>query len=143
MANVLVIGLVLLTVIFIFGISCQTSTPTPTPAPAPSPTPAPTPSAPSPSVPDTAEGGRALFISKACTGCHTIQGMIEAQGQVGPELTHAVSNSLIAGVLPNTEENLKKWLKDPTAVKPETIMPDQSLTDSEIDALIAFLRTLK
>lgn len=90
-----------------------------------------------------AEGGRALFTSMACTGCHTIQGIPEAQGKVGPELTHQASNSLIVDVLPNTEENLKKFLKDPAVVKPGTLMPDQGLTDSELDALVAFLRTLK
>ncbi len=92
---------------------------------------------------DGDENGRALFISMACTGCHTIQGMPEAQGKVGPELTHQASNSLIVDVLPNTEENLKKYLKDPAGVKPGALMPNQYMTDSEIDALVAFLRTLK
>ena len=90
-----------------------------------------------------AESGKSLFISKACTGCHTIKGIPEAQGKVGPELTHQASNSLIVDVLPNTEENLKKYLKDPATVKPGALMPNQGLTDSEIEALVAFLRTLK
>ncbi len=90
-----------------------------------------------------AEDGRALFITKACSGCHTIQGFPEAQGKVGPELSHWDSDSLIADVLPDTDENLRQWLKDPPAVKPGTLMPNQNLTDREIDALIAFLRTLK
>ncbi len=89
------------------------------------------------------ENGRSLFISKACTGCHTIKGMPEARGKVGPELTHQASNSLIGDVLANTDENMKEWLKDPSTVKPGTIMPSQNLKDSEIDALIVFLRTLK
>ncbi len=92
---------------------------------------------------DGAEYGRSLFTSKACTGCHTIQGMAEAQGKVGPELTHQASNSLIVDALPNTEENLKKYLKDPAGVKPGALMPNQYLTDSEIEALVSFLRTLK
>lgn len=92
---------------------------------------------------DDAEEGKVLFISKACAGCHTIKGIPEAQGKVGPELTHQASNPLIVGVLPNTEENLKKYLKDPAAVKPGALMPNQYLTDSEIEALVAFLRTLK
>ncbi len=115
-----------------------------TPAPVPTPPPATTPPPPAPPLTsDTAEEGRALFISKACVGCHTVQGIPEAQGKVGSELTHQASNSLIAGVLPNTDDNLKKWLKDPAAVKAEAIMPNQGLTDSEINALVAFLRTLK
>ncbi len=89
------------------------------------------------------EDGRVLFITKACSGCHTVQDFPEAQGKVGPELSHWASDSLIADVLPDTDENLRKWLKDPPVVKPGTLMPNQNLTDSEIDALIAFLRTLK
>ncbi len=89
------------------------------------------------------ENGKTVFISKACSGCHTIQGIPEARGKVGPELTHQASNSLIVDVLPNTEENLKKYLKDPAAAKPGALMPNQYLTDSEIEALVAFLQTLK
>ncbi len=95
------------------------------------------------SVTDSDEKGKSLFISKACTGCHTIQGIPEAQGKVGPELTHQASNPLIVDVFPNTEENLKKYLKDPAAAKPGALMPNQYLTDSELEALVAFLRTLK
>lgn len=89
------------------------------------------------------EDGRSLFVSKVCSGCHIIEGIPEAQGKVGPDLTRQAGNSLIVGVLPNTDENMKTWLRDPSAVKPATLMPNQNLTESEIDALLAFLRTLK
>lgn len=92
---------------------------------------------------DNVEDGRALFISKACTGCHVIKGIPEAQGKVGPELTHQASNAQIIGVVANSEENLRKYLKDPAKLKPGISMPNQHLTDSEIDALLVFLRTLK
>ena len=92
---------------------------------------------------DNVEDGKSLFISKACTGCHVIKGIPEAQGKVGPELTYQASNVQIMGVVANTEENLKKYLKDPVKLKPGISMPNQHLTDSEIDALVAFLRTLK
>ena len=128
--------------------ACSSETPTPTPTPVPAPSPAPSP-APTPAPPTaspasgTVEDGKDIFISKACTGCHTIQGIPEAQGKVGPELTHQASNSLIVDILPNTEENLKEYLKDPAAAKPGALMPNQYLTDIEIEALVAFLRTLK
>ncbi len=92
---------------------------------------------------DDTEDEKTPFITKACSGCHTVQGIPEAQGKVGPELTHQASNPLIADIVPNTEENLKKYLKDPGAVKPGVLMPNQYLTDSEIEALVALLRTLK
>lgn len=89
------------------------------------------------------EDGKVLFVSKACAGCHTVEGFPEAQGKVGPELSRWESDSLIAGILPSSDENLREWLKDPPALKSGTLMPNQNLTGSEIDALIAFLRTLK
>ncbi len=129
-------------IVVVAACGAATSPPTPTPAPAPGPTPAPAPT-PVPPTPDTAETGKAIFVGQACVGCHTIQGLPGAQGKVGPELTHFASNSLIVGIFPNTEENLKQYLKDPSAVKPGALMPNQNLTDSDIDALVAFLRTLK
>ncbi len=123
--------------------SSEISTPAPTLEPE-KPPPAVVEKAPEGNVTiDGTEDGKALFISKACTGCHTIKGIPEAQGKVGPELTNQASNSLIVGVSANTEENLKKYLKDPAAVKPGALMPNQYLTDSEIEVLVAFLRTLK
>ncbi|MFQ5916677.1 MAG: c-type cytochrome, partial [Candidatus Binatia bacterium] len=100
--------------------ACGSETATPAPSPTPAPTLPPTPTL-APPTPVTAEDGRTVFIVQACVGCHTVQGIPEAQGKVGPELTHFASNSLIAGVLPNSEENLRKWLKDPPAVKPGTL----------------------
>ncbi len=124
--------------------SSEISTPAPTLEPEKSPPAAVTEKTPEiASGTDSAEKGRSIFIERACVGCHTIQGIPEAQGKVGPELTHQASNSLIVDVLPNTEENLKKYLKDPAAVKPGALMPNQYLLDSEIEALVAFLRTLK
>lgn len=89
------------------------------------------------------EDGKAVFISKACTGCHTVEGIPQAQGKVGPDLTHQAGRSLIAGTLPRSDENMRKWLSDPLAVKSVALMPNQNLTDDEIDALIVFLQTLK
>ncbi len=90
-----------------------------------------------------ADAGKAVFVSKGCVGCHTVQGIPEAQGKVGPELTHQASNPLIAGVLPNSVENLRGFLKDPASVKPGVVMPNLALTDTEIEALVALLGTLK
>ena len=126
--------------------ACGSEISTPTPALEPEKTPPSTAvvETPEETVPTgNAEGNKKVFIAKACTGCHTIQGVPEAQGKVGPELTHWASNPLIVDVLPNTEENLKKYLRDPTAVKPRALMPNQYLTDSELEALVAFLQTLK
>ena len=94
-----------------------------------------------PANPDVAAGS-ALFISKACFACHTIRGTI-AMGKVGPDLTHLMSRETIgSGAVPNTPANLIKWVRDPAAFKPGTLMPAQDLTDRELGQIVAYLMTL-
>jgi cytochrome c oxidase subunit 2 len=94
--------------------------------------------------------GYELFIGKGgCISCHTVNGVEGAQGRVGPNLTHLKSRTTFAGaVFANTAENLTRWVKDPPAMKPMrpdegTGMPDQDLTDEEVDKVVAYLETLK
>ncbi len=90
-----------------------------------------------------AQQGYQVFMSKACVGCHTIAGT-PAQGKVGPNLTHVGSRTTIAaGLLENTPENLAHWLDNPPAVKPGSLMPRLGLTPEEIQALVAYLSSLK
>jgi len=97
--------------------------------------------------PEPAEGspaaqGRQLFTVQPCVGCHTIQGV--SAGQIGPDLSHFGSRRTIAGgMLPNNEETLTRWLKNPPAVKPGSLMPDLKLTDTQVTALVAYLTSLK
>ena len=59
-------------------------------------------------------------------------------------MTHLGSReTLAAGVLTNTPDNLAKWLKNPQAVKPGSHMPNFNLSDSEIQALVAYLEASK
>jgi cytochrome c oxidase subunit 2 len=46
-------------------------------------------------------------------------------------------------MLANTPANVSKWLADPPAVKPGSWMPNYHLTPDEIQALAAYLETLK
>jgi cytochrome c oxidase subunit 2 len=90
-----------------------------------------------------AQQGQQIFATGACIGCHTINGTA-ANGKVGPNLTHGASRTSIAGgSLTNTEGNLRRWLTNPPAVKPGSIMPNLNLTKTEIDALTAYLQSLK
>lgn len=93
--------------------------------------------------PATAKG-RETFLSLACTGCHTVQGTAAA-GKVGPDLTRVASKKNIVGGLltPVDEANLTKWLKNPPAVKPGTLMPNLNLSDEQIRDLVQWLLTLK
>jgi cytochrome c oxidase subunit II len=76
-------------------------------------------------------------------GCHAIAGTV-AQSVVAPNLTHFGSRqTLAAGVLDNTTENLARWLKNPQAVKPGSLMPNLGLRESDMTALIAYLQSLQ
>ena len=93
--------------------------------------------------------GAELFISKGCSGCHTISGLEGANGKIGPNLTHLYSRSRFAGAIFDlNDRNLRRWLRDPPAMKPMNPdngqgMPNRGLTEGEITQLIAYLETLK
>ena len=62
--------------------------------------------------------GQAAFLRNGCVSCHTIAGT-SAAGRFGPDLTHVASRDTIAsGAVPNTPENLKKWIDNPAHMKP-------------------------
>ncbi len=78
----------------------------------------------------------------SCIACHAVGGV--AYGALGPDLTHLADRAVIAGgILPNTEEGLTRWLRDPVTEKPGSLMPRVDLTDEEIAALVAYLRSLR
>lgn len=92
---------------------------------------------------ETATRGRDLFFEAGCQECHSIAGT-PASGDVGPDLTHIASRqSIAAGSLANTTENLTAWIADPQLLKPGVEMPDTELADEEIAALVAYLETLE
>jgi cytochrome c oxidase subunit II len=94
-------------------------------------------------IDELSQRGRTVFLSRACVMCHTIRGT-DAGGRVGPELTHLASRGAIAaGTLPNTTGHLAGWILDPQHVKPGALMPATSLAADELQALLAYLGTLK
>ncbi len=67
-----------------------------------------------------------------------------AKGRFGPDLTHVMSRDTIAaGAAPNTPQKLRLWIKNPDAVKPGSKMPAMGLTDQDVDAVAAYLETLR
>jgi cytochrome c oxidase subunit 2 len=87
--------------------------------------------------------GQRVFQSTACINCHAVSGTV-ATGRFGPDLTHLMSRDTIgAGIVPNTAENLRAWIQNPQSVKPGSRMPSMQLTDPELDAVAAYLVTLR
>jgi len=90
-----------------------------------------------------AQQGAELFQRSACIGCHTIRGT-NAQGKVGPDLTHVGSRKTIAaGILDNTQENLKSWIQRPQDHKVGNKMPNLGVRDEDADVLAAYLKSLQ
>lgn len=91
-----------------------------------------------------AEGAQ-IIAGKPCVGCHTIPGIPGATGQVGPNLSGVASRPKIAGGAVNNSgpDDLKKWILNPPALKPGTLMPNVGLTDDEATKIVAYLETLK
>jgi cytochrome c oxidase subunit 2 len=87
--------------------------------------------------------GQTVFEQQACINCHTVAGTV-ANGRFGPDLTHLMSRAtLAAGATPNTPENLRAWIDDPTIFKPGSLMPAMHLTGRQNDQITAYLLTLK
>ena len=96
-----------------------------------------------------AAAGATLFDQLACIECHVVRGYVGDEGlvadiRIGPDLTHFNTRSVFAGGIfdVDDDEALTAWLRDPPAMKPGAQMPNLGLTDREINALVAFLRTL-
>jgi len=82
---------------------------------------------------DMAERGKKLFETKfGCQSCHTIG---SSGGYVGPSL-----NSVADWLTPAW---IEAWLRNPQALVPGASEPRQSMSESEIREITAYLLTLK
>ena len=89
------------------------------------------------------ESARAAFLSLSCINCHAVSGTT-ATGTFGPDLSHLMSRATLgAGVIPNTPQNLRAWVKDPQAIKPGNLMPNMQLNPQELDQVVTYLSSLK
>lgn len=96
-------------------------------------------------APSTDEEHRGLQIltSKACGACHTVRGT-QAAGTLGPDLTHVAGRQTIAaGALPTTRGALAAWVADPQTIKPGNNMPLVPLSADDLQAVSAYLASLK
>jgi cytochrome c2 len=87
--------------------------------------------------------GRIALQQYACATCHIIPGVVGAKGLAGPPLTAWANRLYIAGVLPNTPDDLVLWLKDPQRISPGTAMPDLGVTERDAWDMASYLFSLK
>ena len=93
---------------------------------------------------ELAQRGLEIFSNPAsqCSACHTVQGV--SAGNVGPNLTQVGARTAIAGGwLDNTPEEMARWIREPALVKPGSLMPDTGLSDEDIEAVVAYLQSLR
>jgi cytochrome c oxidase subunit 2 len=87
--------------------------------------------------------GQQLFVQNTCVNCHTIRGVSAAN--VGPDLTHLGSRATLgAGVIDNTPDNLHRWIRDASSIKPGVLMPAfADLSEAELNALVDYLEGVR
>lgn len=86
-----------------------------------------------------AQRGRVAIERYGCVACHAVEGMRGHGASVGPPLVDMAARGYIGGVLPNSPENLVRWLRDPPAVDPLTAMPNLGLSQAEAADIAAYL----
>jgi nitric oxide reductase subunit C len=75
---------------------------------------------------------RPQVFNQLCIACHSLEGQ---GGSVGPALDGVA--------LRRNSDYLRRWLHDPTKVKPDSRMPNLGLADATVNELVAFLETKK
>jgi cytochrome c1 len=87
--------------------------------------------------------GKEALPRYGCGACHTIPGVTNARGLIGPPLSGFSQRIYVAGVLYNRPENVMNWLKDPVSIDDKTAMPNTGVTDEDARNIAAFLYTLR
>lgn len=95
---------------------------------------------------ELAKKGEQLFEEYNCIACHAItpDDNRPESARIAPNLADFGNRIRVAGILENTEENIKDWLKNPGEIKPGNLMYDEAdFTEEELDALTEYLMSLK
>ncbi len=95
------------------------------------------------SAPGNPDKGRTAIREYGCGSCHVIPGISGADGHTGPPLARIAKRVYLAGVLPNTPDDMVRWIRVPEVVDPRTAMPDMGVSESDARDITAYLYTLK
>jgi mono/diheme cytochrome c family protein len=95
---------------------------------------------------DNIARGKRMVVEKGCLGCHKYRGR---GGKLGPDITYVGDKTAHGFDFKHVhgEHTVENWLfahfKSPTAVVPNTLMPDLKLSDAEARDLAAYMISLK
>ncbi len=81
---------------------------------------------------DTADPGKGYFMSNGCYGCHTVGKM---GTPIGPDLSKVGAKY--------SRQYLERWLRDPSAQRPNAHMPTLELSEQQVKDLATFLSSLR
>lgn len=87
--------------------------------------------------------GQRLLAQYQCGSCHAIPGVPGSRGRVGPPLARFGLRSYIAGEIPNRPDTLARWIAEPAALVPGTLMPDMGASPADARDMAAYLSALK
>ncbi len=88
------------------------------------------------------ERGRVAITQYACNACHTVPGVTGSDVHVGPPLAGIAGRQLISGAVPNTPDQMVRWIRDPRSIDPGTTMPAMQVSEQDARDISAFLATL-
>jgi cytochrome c len=83
--------------------------------------------------------GKVLLADYGCASCHRIKGIDPKPGLAGPPLEDIAKGSYIAGILPNSEDNMVRWIVHPRQISPGTAMPDLGVSPAQARDMAAYL----
>jgi cytochrome c1 len=89
------------------------------------------------------ERGAFLLQRYGCGGCHRIPGVVGAAGRSAPSLEYLAQEAYIDGKLPNTPENLMRWIRSPRSVRPQTHMPELGVSENDARDMATYLWSLR
>ena len=92
-----------------------------------------------------AEVARGKYLARyyGCQTCHEIPHVQGPQGSIGPSLKHIAAKYYLAGQLPNSPENLLRWIQHPHSINPQSLMPNMNVSDEDAADISMFLETLQ
>lgn len=77
--------------------------------------------------------GQQLFLAQGCHGCHNVGAA--GSRDVGADLSRIGAR--------RSRSDLERWLRDPAAQKPTAHMPRIAMTNPDVQALAAYLASLR
>jgi nitric oxide reductase subunit C len=70
------------------------------------------------------------YFKNVCSACHAVNGI---GGKIGPELDTAYQRY--------NAQQMTDWIKNPSAIKPGTTMPNLGLNDAQVAELVKYLQS--